>query len=154
MPIVSSNSISTTPSQFLKEAIKEMAYDADRTHQAGRENQGAVAFQPLPNEPPTVTQQRAQAQASASIKQLERAAELEAKLAGLDGYANVVDLMKTTACMAAKVRSKIETLMATGTPSGQELEAIRVLNVTLASLAALSPAAVWTHPVPDDVEKK
>lgn len=154
MPITNSSSINTTPSQFLKDAIKEMAFDADQSHQAGRENQGTVPFQPLANEPSTVTQQRAQAQAAASLKQLERAADLEAKLGGLSGYAKVVDLMTTTATMAANVRTKIEALMGPGTPTGPELEAIRVLNVTLASLAALSPAAVWTHPVPDDVEKK
>jgi len=144
----------STPNEFFALAVKEYASDASTLYEAGRTKLANYPTLPPGNTEPDPTQKRAQQAVSGGLKQIDQAAAMDAKQQGFVGYASVVALMGTTATMAANVRTKIETLMGIGTPSGAELDAIRVLNNTLASLAALSPAAVWTHPVPDDVEKK
>jgi hypothetical protein len=146
--------ISSTPNGFFKDAVTEYAYDADILHQAGRTNATAQPFPPVPNEPNDVRQKRALGQVAAGLKQLGQAAELEAKVNGYSGYAKVVDLMTTTADAASTVCGKIKAIVNAGVFNAHDISVLNTLNDTLRGLAALSPAAIWTHPVPDDVEKK
>jgi hypothetical protein len=143
-----------TPNDYFKDAITEYAADSDRLHQGGRDNQSVVPFLNQPNEPTEVREKRALQQANAGLKQLGQAAELEAKQLGLIGYAKVADLMATTAKAASKACEKIESIITANVFSAHDLTVLDRLNTTLTALAALSPAAVWTHRVPDDVEKK
>lgn len=123
------------------QAISE--YSATASDEFDRAQQDIQNNTPPGNDAQQKALKTAQGQMAAAFSQLGQAAKMASEQKGREGYAALVDLMTTTATTADAVCTQIRTIAAGTTPNTQLLTA---LAAVLASLAQLSPAAVWQKP--------
>jgi hypothetical protein len=88
-------------------------------------------------------QKRAQGYLGAGFSQLGQAAQMESTQIGRDGYAAIVELMKTTSSTAHAICTRIQTIVAGGAISSADFAVLSAMNEALKALAQLSPASVW-----------
>lgn len=135
------------PTTNLTDAIDDYREDAATLFDAAHLSLSGPPPAAPPGEDPDQRRKRFQGQLSAAFTQLSTAETMLSAQQGRDGYAAVVELMKTTSTTAATICQSIASLTTTlvvGAASLQlQIQIIDALNRSLTALAQLSPSAVW-----------
>jgi hypothetical protein len=133
-----------TASADFNTAIVNYSTNAKSLFDAGRTNV------PGPSFPAGMSDQdklaRAQGYLGGGFSQLGQAAQMESTQTGREGYAAIVDLMKSTSSCAKAICTRIQNIVAGGAITTADYAVIQALNETLKSLAQISPASVWSTP--------